>query len=194
MAVELHGAFTTEFSQHRQKRKRLDPKLLTAVLDTIPIGSRIIDVGAGTGELVAALREHGYTARGVDGTPGIQSLTDGLVIQVDLAKSVHWPELFRDADKTQWATCLEVGEHLPREHELQFWFNLSNVATQGLMLSWARIGQRGRGHINCHQTYLVANRLGAHGWLVDESATEKAREIAGKGWDRKLLVCRKHLT
>ena len=99
----------------------------------------------------------------------------------DLAK----PLILRD--RADVALCIEVGEHVPEEFLEKFLDNIAIFATEMMIVSWAVPGQRGRGHVSCLDPDWVAAELGLRGWTVSEK-TEAARQMAGKGWNKKLLV------
>lgn len=176
------GAFDHWFAARRARRRTVDEGLLRAVLGTIPAGKTIIDLGAGTGELVRALACEGRQAMGFDGTPGIEALTGGLVKQADLTDSMA------GIPTADWVLSFEVGEHIPSGHAAAFLDNVSSTGLEGVMLSWAVIGQRGHGHVNCRSPEWVAAEMGYRNWVVDDQLTLAARQMAGGGWERKLLV------
>ena len=43
-------------------------------------------------------------------------------------------------------TCVQVGEHIPHEHEYMFVRNLHAHNCRGLVLSWANLEQLGTAH------------------------------------------------
>ena len=180
------GAFDTRFARRRQRRAAVDQKLLEAILQTVDPWQSIMDLGAGTGEMVRALRDAGRRyVSGVDGTPGILDLTAGVVHEADLtAVDRRWPV-------SCWAICLEVIEHIPAEHHSLLFENIAASATVGLILSVAVPGQRGRGHVSCRTPEFIACEFGHRGYRLDEEATDNARRTAGHGWSSKLLVLRR---
>lgn len=175
-----NGAFDSRFAE--RKRWRVDDGLWAALRATLPAGVRVVDCGASVGKYVAALRMAGFFAVGVDGTPGVAELSGGLVRYADLSRPIYWE------DPADWAMTIEVGEHIPPEYAATFLDNVAAAARDGLIVSWAVPGQRGRNHVNCQTPEWVAARLAYRGWRVDVNRTARARELAGRGWDRKLLV------
>jgi len=176
------GAFSPEYA--RGKTWKVDEGLWNAVLATIPRGSSVLDIGAGIGRYVSLLNQNGYKASGVDGIKDIEQISNGVVKHCDLTTDSTIGET------ADWALFIEVGEHVPWMYDERVISTISNAASKGLIVSWARINQRGAGHINCHMPEWVAVQFAAMtpAWSLDEEATLKARKIAGKGWDRKLLV------
>lgn len=177
---EERGAFS---SAHAKKKEwKIDEGLWKAIQATIPQGLSVFDVGAGAGKYVQALNDAGYCATGCDGTDGIAELTGGLVFQLDLAADVRFDK------PVAWAMSIEVGEHIPQPYEHVYLNNLTNAACKGIILSWAVVNQRGRGHVNCHMPEWVASQMMLRHWHLDEESTLRARAIAGRGWNRKLMV------
>src|SRR3990167_6017844 len=86
----------------------------------------IMDLGCGTGAYVNDLRKANLQCDGCDGNPDPPKLGGEHCKVVDLAQ--------RDLDlrtnrgeKYDWAFSLEVGEHLPKEHEQAFLDNVVNT-------------------------------------------------------------------
>jgi len=176
----MHGEFDKTFAE--KKNWRVDAGLSRAVLVAFHDYGAIVDVGAGKGAYVGWLLEKGFNAIGYDGIDDIEELSGGLVRQLDLTSTDPMP------DSYSGGMCIEVGEHIPGEHIPQFLANLSSLVLHRLMISWAVIGQRGRRHVSCHQPEWVAANLYPFGWRINEELTIDVRRVAGKGWDRKLMV------
>lgn len=168
----------------RKDAKPVDEGLCRAILSAIPVGAGVIDLGAGLGRYVRWMRQRGYDAVGYDAIPHVERESGGLVRHADLSTATAW-------EPRRWTLCVEVGEHVEREREAVVLDNLARSAKSGLLVSWAVPGQRGSGHVNCRTPEHVACELGARGWRLDEAATLGARKVAGRGWDRKLLVLRR---
>jgi hypothetical protein len=145
----------------------------------------IIDLGAGLGFYSRGLTERGFQCVAVDGS---QAAADaGLFpIQVhDLSKPL--PLDFPEGQ----VLCLEVGEHIPRRFEKVLLNNIFRCAKQRMVLSWALVGQSGRGHVNCRDNYWVIERLRAAGWRVDVDGTERARSLdfGHWWWYKQSIMC-----
>jgi len=151
--------------QRRRKRLRLaDTSLVDALLGILPAGCSVIDIGAGTGRYVEALRLQGFLAGGIDGTPEINSLSNGLVFWADLTNADTCRPFVRCAD---WGIFLEVGEHVPQEYEKALLDNVSSMPRVGLIASWAQPGQRGSGHVNNRPREYVTTQFENRGWIMD---------------------------
>lgn len=176
-----HGAFDAAFAQ--KKQWKLDPGLWAAIQATLPPPPlNVLDLGAGRGRYVHELRQLGYNARGIDGIPDIVQLSHGLVLECNLARPAFWQTA------AHWSLSFEVGEHIPADGGQFYLDNVAASAADGIMTSWAVPGQRGRDHIQCQPPEWVVEQYNRRGWVVNAAATSRARDIAGRGWNRKLLV------
>lgn len=172
-------------SLKKQKRRRgrmLDEGLVKALVTIIPKNATIIDLGAGTGSLVKALRNMNFHAWGVDGTEGIVEYTEGIVGWADLTLDCPW--LYGKAD---WGICIEVGEHIPPKFEQLFLDQIARIPTEGLVVSWAAPGQRGTGHVNCRPIEYVQSELEMRGWQLDEWTTKVLRGNVNRQFRKRLL-------
>lgn len=140
----------------------------------------LLDFGAGEGRYVRALHARGVEALGIDGTPQIEHMTNGLVVEADLTE----PLTIEPADA---GLSLEVGEHLQPSKCSCYVDSMVRLSRRLLVVSWATPGQRGRGHINCLPPEYVAARIVRRGMSLDESATTMLRESA-PDWSRKIMV------
>ena len=183
------GAFTEELQSRRSRVRRTrgpNESLLKAIVATVPIDKLVMDIGAGNGTYVQALRKLGYKITGVDGTSGIHELTGGLVRHADLTGNCR--HLF---DSTDWGLCIEVGEHVPKELEQRFIDAVGGIPFEGLIITWASPGQRGSGHVNCRTPVYVAAEFARRGWRVDDGATVEARGLCDKHYNKRLIVLRR---
>ena len=79
----------------------------------------------------------------------------------------------------------QVGEHIPagendwREH--QFLSLLDRNNRHGIVLSWAIVGQPGRGHVNCRENAHVKAKLVAMGYENDRAAEIEMRASVEDG-------------
>lgn len=185
------GAFSAEFAA--KKTWKLDQKLLDAILATLPGESLVVDLGAGVGRYVQALRDAGHSAVGLDGIEGIDKLHGRLVGYADLTNWDVTSGLYKllGEQPPEWALCIEVGEHVPQAKLKAFLDNICSVSSQGLIISWGTPGQRGRDHVSCRLPEWVTIEVTRRRWKLDHDATVNARGVAGKGWNRKLLVFRR---
>jgi len=102
----------------------------------------IVDLGCGTGCYAKALKKEGFLCECYDGNPNTKELTEGLCSEINLAENIALSK------KYDCVVSLEVGEHIPKEFEDTFINNLINHSKRLIVLSWAVVGQGGRGHVN----------------------------------------------
>jgi len=178
------GAYSEDYAASRAtakatKRHRRDEALFRSLTSAIPFGANIADIGAGGGTLAATLREHGWSVDAWDGCP---------LPAFGVAK---WDLTQPHPDRTRWyrwGLFIEVGEHVPELHQQQLAKHISQIVTEGLVISYATPGQPGRGHVSCKTPEEVLALFAPHGWRMNEGATNMARHVAGGGWQKKLLV------
>jgi len=176
------GAFSPEYA--RGKTWKVDEGLWNAVLATIPRGSSVLDIGAGIGRYVSLLNQNGYKASGVDGIKDIEQISKGVVKHYDLTGGYA-----ETVDAAEWGMFIEVGEHIPELYSQRVIENVAALAKNSVICSWATIGQRGQSHINCRTAEWVVWAFTKYtDFTFNEYSTVLARKVAGKGWDRKLLV------
>ena len=82
---------------------------------------------------------------------------------------------------------LEVGEHIPREHEQTFLDNVCRYANELIVLSWAVEGQAGLGHVNCRNNDYIVEQMRQRGYVLDDT-TSKLREAAQVPWFKDTLM------
>ena len=129
------------------------------------------DFGAGMGQYGHALLSLDSRHRwiGYDGAGNIEEVSNGFMHFFDLSLPLSLP-------RTDWVMSLEVGEHIPPEHEMMFLRNLHAHNCRGLVLSWAYLGKWGVGHVNAHSTRYLVGALSKLGYRVDENATSFLRD------------------
>eukprot|EP00928_Gymnodinium_smaydae_P040115 TRINITY_DN27262_c0_g2_i1.p1 TRINITY_DN27262_c0_g2~~TRINITY_DN27262_c0_g2_i1.p1 ORF type:complete len:530 (-),score=114.25 TRINITY_DN27262_c0_g2_i1:127-1581(-) len=128
------------------------------------------DFGAGGGQYSTWLNDTGLVqAFAFDGTPHATQISGGAVQQLNLIEDVH---LWRSFD---WVMCLEVAEHVPKEHTAALLRNLRRHAKKGLVMSWSSDWE-GIGHVNCLSWEdFISTVERETGLQLDRSATEAVR-------------------
>lgn len=184
----MHGIYPKHvFRQFRVMRNKT--RLLIVVTSIVPPGKSVVDIGAGPGYYVRALRDRGYRAIGLEGMEGVHEVSGGLVREVDLVDDCS--EFHGAAD---WGLFCDVGEHVPKKFERTLIDNVSRIPTEGLIVTWAVPGREGRArgspHVNCRTPEYVAGEFGRRGWRMDWRATKWSRRLCPRARDR-LLVLRK---
>ena len=112
------------------------------------------DFGAGVGQYGHALLsiDPRHRWRGYDGAGNVAKVTERFVGYLDLTTPLSLP-------RADWVMSLEVGEHVPNEHEQMLVRNLHAHNCRGVLLSWAYPGKWGVGHVNNHGSgYVIGLR------------------------------------
>ena len=133
----------------------------------------VIDVGSGSGALLAALQR-----RGVPRLAGLEGSEEGLRRSRRLRVNAGFCDLtqpFRLGPQFDVAVCLEVAEHLPADVADQFAGCLAS-GPDVLVFSAATPGQGGENHVNEQPHDYWIEKLRAHGFAVDEEMTARVRE------------------
>ncbi|XP_063593324.1 uncharacterized protein LOC134770393 [Penaeus indicus] len=120
--------------------------------------------------------------KGWDAAANVARLSRGRIQRLNLARRVDVGEQF------DWVLSLEVGEHIPRQHEGVFLDNLARHACTGIVLSWAVPGQDGYHHVNPRENSYVKASMAKHGLVADEEAERKLREAASLFWFKNTLM------
>lgn len=135
----------------------------------------VIDFGAGVGQYYYGLREIARPKsasllrwRGYDGAGDVEEYTNGRVSFVDLTL----PSLA--LERADWVVSLEVGEHIPREHEYTFLRNLHAHNCMGVVLSWACYG--GHQHVNRRPNDWVIDAFQRLGYRYDAATSQRMRQ------------------
>ena len=123
----------------------------------------VIDIGCGDGSYVYRLRNNGINAYGVD-----NNNTNNDLIRFDLSEEYINPK--------EYVQSFEVGEHIPKKYEDQFFDNICNNAERGIIMSWALPGQGGDGHVNELPVSYVIKSVEMRGFKLNKIETKKIRE------------------
>lgn len=128
----------------------------------------VTEFGAGKGCYTDALRIAGVPARGFEGAEGIQHLTHGFIQHADLTTELELG--LRD-----WVLCLEVAEHVPKQHELTMLNNVHRHGRKGVVLSWSS-AKAGIGHVNPQPASYVHNAMRRMNYTEDVAAGKALRK------------------
>jgi len=128
----------------------------------------IADFGCGMGKYVQTIRQQlNIACDGFDGNPDTPALSKGTCQVQNIAVS------FRLRRQYDFVMSLEVGEHLPKDSEEVFIDNLIAHAKKGIVLSWAKKGQGGHGHINEQDAAYIKEIFAKKGWENDAVAERR---------------------
>lgn len=127
------------------------------------------------------MREPSLRYRGYDGAGDVRRYTDGFVRFVDLSMPLSLP-------RTDYVLSLEVGEHIPREHEFMYVRNLHAHNCRGIALSWANIEQMGVAHVNTHSRKYLRTLFASLGYVHSANVSRALRRAARVNWLKNNLV------
>jgi hypothetical protein len=132
---------------------------------------QLIDFGCGMGDYLRNFESHGFTKiYGFEGLPPVGS--PEYVLQFDLTNPVtNHPMYTQLKESAHNVLCLEVGEHIPPHYESVFLDNITDLAKNKIILSWAIVGQPGHGHVNCLNNDDIIRRMNERGfdYLAEDS-------------------------
>lgn len=167
------GVFNLDYQKERFGA-RTSKHLVKLLSGFLPIDKIVYDLGCGTGEYLEYLQHSGYRVYGIDGTKGINDVSNVFVMEHDLTKPLEAPP------EKGSVMCIEVLEHIPKKYESQVLDTIDAFTDDILVLSWAAPGQGGVGHVNEQPSSYVIDTLRSRGftWLQDTS--KHWRSLAGK--------------
>ena len=161
----------------------LDVPLAKVIAEIVGRQSSLFDLGAGSGQYKHFMRNHSASIdyRACDGALNVDVFTAGVVDWCDLTKPIR-------AGPSDWVVSLEVGEHLPAALSEQYLKNLHRLNTKGIILSWAVVGQPGKGHVNCLPNEEVIRRVTSMGYVHDRNASDAGRRVATYDWFKNTFM------
>lgn len=166
-----------------KKRHRFD-YTLAARIGEMWAPKRFADLGCGNGRYCAVFKAYGWPlVHGYEGTQDIKTL--GVyddIFTLDLAKK-RWVEINYDL-----VMSLEVGEHIPKEHEQVFIDNVCEFVKKDLILSWGIPGQGGKGHVNEQPNDYVVNEFYRRGFRYDKGRARDLRSHASLKWFKDTIM------
>ena len=142
----------------------------------------LVDFGCGMGNYVKTFQENNINAIGFDGNPNTPELTNNLCKVLDLSVAKQFDESF------DWVISLEVGEHLPRQFEDIFIYNLHNNNKHGIVLSWAVKGQGGHGHFNEQNNDYIKSKICNLGYINDIASEKTLRSDSSVYWFKNTIM------
>jgi len=142
---------------------------------------KICDLGCGCkGYYTKEFLKNNINCYGFDGNPETEKASQGICKVRDLTIPYN--------DVYDWVMCLEVAEHIPKKFEKIFIENLHNNNNKGIILSWAVIGQKGSGHVNCQNNDYVKELFKNLGYKNDIKAENILREKSSLNWFKKTIM------
>jgi hypothetical protein len=163
-----------------------DSRLAGAILKVLKARKcdTLVDFGCGTGEYARFFRRHNLLVEAYDGNPYTEQLTGGIGHVIDLSQPFDLHKHFK------CVMSLEVGEHIPQEHEQLFIDNLVKHSIDGsiIIISWAVPGQSGDGHVNCQSNDYIMQQMQQRGFYLDNTLTNQLRKSASLWWFKNSLM------
>lgn len=147
--------------------------------------STLLDVGCGTGVSLAYFQSHGIETTGVEGSALAirRARHPDRIIQHDLSEEL---DLNRRFDLV-W--CYEVAEHLAPQYARTLVKTMVNHADL-VLLSAARPGQGGEGHLNEQPREYWVALFAEHGFELDEDATAALLSLHDRGAGNMMVLRR----
>lgn len=162
-----------------------DNQLAAAILEFMQEekATNLVDFGCGAeGLYVKYFLTNGLLCEGFDGNPYCEKISKGLVKVKDLSQP------FDLGRKYDWVMSLEVAEHIPAKFEKTLLENLDKHSEKGIIISWAKEGQKGIGHCNCRNNDYVKKVFLKMGYENDLETEAKIRKKAKYGWFKNTFM------
>lgn len=143
----------------------------------------VCDLGCGIGKYTKFFSKYWNVVHGYEGNiTAIENRVYDYIYQIDLSNSCNLDISY------DLCVCLEVGEHIPEQHETTFINNLYKLTRKYLVLSWAVRGQKGKGHVNCLDNEEVIDKLSEWGFIYLNSDSDKLRNNCTLNWFKNTLM------
>lgn len=111
-----------------------------------------------------------------DGAPFCEETSEGRVKFLDLTIPQYSLPIY------DWIISLEVAEHIPRKFEAIYIDNLVRHSREGIVLSWAVIGQDGLAHVNNRPPEHPIKVMEEQGFGFDFKESERLRSVSTFEW------------
>lgn len=148
--------------------------------------SSAVDVGCGTGFLLAELADRGAEVRGVEGSRHAieRSRIGDRIVRANLERGVP------DLGRFDVAICTEVAEHLPERSAAPLVEGLARMSDT-IVFTAATPGQGGTHHVNEQPHSFWIDLFAAQGLVrspLTEALRDEIRDIAEPEWMRENLI------
>lgn len=180
---------TTFYSPDELRRSKFSPNLANLLSKTLDKGKPVYDMGCGIGNYVSNLEKNDFVAVGIEGHPQARTVTvTPSVLSWDLSERLPG---FITAMQLGSVISIEVGEHIPKDKEDNFFRNLNDMCSKTLILTWAVKGQGGHRHVNEKDADELIPRVEAMGFKLDVGKTHEWRDLAGMDlhWFKRSIYC-----
>lgn len=134
---------------------------------------RVADFGAGLGWYCPTISKSAKVCDQYDGSVNIEEVTDGRVKYLNLAEPITMQCNY------DYVISIEVAEHIPKEFENIYLNNLIKCAREGIIITWATIGQGGHFHVNNKAKEDVIKLVESKGVKYNEKNTKDLADGTG---------------
>jgi hypothetical protein len=143
---------------------------------TLPFSSHL-DLGAGNGLLVAAMRKGGHHSMGVEANPAaLGAMPKELQERISIAPLEQWGQADSPYDQLHdLVSCVEVAEHIPETQADELVAHCCARSTRWVYFSAAPPGQGGHGHINEQPPSYWLSKFAARGFVLQADETDAFR-------------------
>jgi hypothetical protein len=175
--VSDNGGWCSKISGKNSSQHMTDISLSKA-LSKFLVGKRVASFGDGPGvykELLLSYNEV-LSYDSFDGAPYAELTTNNNVKFLDLSVPIY------HLDQYDWIISLEVAEHIPEKYESVYLDNLVRHSREGIILSWAAIGQGGHSHVNNRDFPYVKAKMEERDYMHDETSSKYLKDQASFGW------------
>lgn len=126
----------------------------------------MVDLGAGLGWYCPIVSNYSKVCDEYDGSVNIEEATNGRVKYLNLAEEINIECNY------DYAMSIEVAEHIPKEFENVYLNNVVKCAKEGIVITWATIGQAGHFHVNNKAKEDVVKLVESKGLKYDDSKSK----------------------
>ena len=177
--VSANGGWCSKISGRNSTQHMTDEPLALALSEFLH-SKRVASFGDGPGFYKDLLLNYGevLSYNAFDGAPYVESTTNNNVKFLDLSVPIY------HLQKYDWVISLEVAEHIPKEFEAVYLDNLVRHSNEGIILSWAKIGQGGHSHINNQDFPYIKSIMELRNYYYDQELSEKFKKGSSFDWFR----------
>lgn len=174
-----NGGWCSKISGKNSPQHMTDFYLARALSEFLK-GKSVVSFGDGPGVYRELLLEYGEVSSydSYDGAPYVKETTNNNVKFLDLSVPIYHLKMY------DWVISLEVAEQIYSKFENVYIDNILRYARQGIILSWADIGQPGHSHVNNRN---LRKKLAEKGFIHDVKASNYMKKKASFPWYKSNL-------
>lgn len=160
------GGFCLEKDRKNVGGNEVHDEKLANTLGNLFINKRVADFGAGLGWYCPIISKYSKVCDEYDGSANIEDITHGRIKYFNLAEPLKMECNY------DYIISIEVAEHIPKEYEDIYINNLIKCSKEGIVITWAKIGQAGHFHVNNRAREDVIKLFAKKGLEYDNKKTE----------------------